>query len=200
MRRSQARNQMENRESTAHSIYKRLLGVRRRHDGLVKASHVLFSLLLAIPAASGQDTNLLLMLEPVPPFPELRATATADGIPLDGLAPAASTNTLSPGDSLTALITLHQKGNHWKEWLVYFQVVPATNAPPAKPPKPEVRYNSMGDKFEFPRSPVRFHIRTLGPFVETGSFWGKPVARNNDAQVSVNGAFSALVWTKGRPP
>ena len=100
---------MENRESTAHSIYKRLLGVRRRHDGLVKASHVLFSLLLAIPAASGQDTNLLLMLEPVPPFPELRATATADGIPLDGLAPAASTNTLSPGDSLTALITLHQE-------------------------------------------------------------------------------------------
>ena len=163
----------------------------------MKAKLVFLCLLPAILAASGQDTNLLLTLEPVPPLPELRATASADGIPLEGLVPAAATNTLSPGDSLTALITLHQKENRRTEWLVYFQVVPATNDPPAKSPKPEVLYNSTGDKFEFPRSPVVFHIRTLGPYVETESFWGKPVARDNGAQVSVNGAFLSLGLDKG---
>jgi hypothetical protein len=168
-----------------------------RHDGIVKASYVLFCLLLAVFAANGQDTNLLLALEPVPLFPEVRAAATANGIPVDGLVPAALTNTLSPGDSLTALIALHQKGNHRTEWLVYFQVVPATNDPPAKPPKPEVIYNSTGDKFEFARSPVIFHIRALGPYVDTDSFWGKPLAKDNDAQISVNGTFLSLGLAKG---
>jgi hypothetical protein len=130
-------------------------------------------------------------------FPELRAAATADGIPVDGLVPAASTNSLCPGDSLAALITLHRKGNHRTEWLVYFQVVSATNNPTTKPPKPEVLYNSTGDKFEFARSPVIFHIRTLGPYVNGASFWGKPVARANDAQVTVNGAFLSLGLDKG---
>jgi hypothetical protein len=92
---------------------------------------------------------------------------------------------------------VHQKGNHRTEWLVYFQVVPATNDPPAKPPKPEVLYNSTGDKFEFAKSPVAFHIRTLGPYVDTESFWGKPVAKDNDAQVSVNGAYLGLGLDKG---
>jgi hypothetical protein len=158
----------------------------------MKAMRVLCCLWLTIFAASGQDTNLLLKLEPVPPFPEVRAAATAHGIPVDGIVPTASSNTLTPGDTLTALITLHQKGSRRTEWLVYFQVVPATNDPPAKPPKPAVLYNAMGDKFEFARSPVIFRIRTLGPYVETESFWGKPVARDEDAQVSVNGTYLGL--------
>jgi hypothetical protein len=161
------------------------------------ARSVLFCLLLAVSAASGQDTNLLLKLEPVAPFPELRAAAAAHGFSIADLVPAAATNTLSPGDSLTALIALHQKGNQRTEWLVNFQVVPATNDPPAKPPQPEVLYNSMGDKFEFANSPVSFQIRTLGPYVETESFWGKPVAKENHAQVSVNGAFLSLGLDKG---
>jgi len=163
----------------------------------VKARQVFFCLLLGVLAASGQDTNLLLTLEPVPPFPELCAAATAESIPVDGIVPAASTNTLSPGDSLTALIVLHQKGNHRTEWLVYFQMVPDTNDPPAKPPKPEVIYNSTGDKFEFAKSPAIFHIRTLGPYVDAESFWGKPLAKDNDAQVSVNGTFLSLGLDKG---
>ena len=168
-----------------------------RHDAVVKATQVFFYLLLAVLTASGQDTNLLPMLKPVPLFPEVRAAATVNGIPVDGLAPAATNDTLAPGDSLTALITLHQKGNRQTEWLVYFQVVPATNEPPAKPPKPEVLYNSTGDKFEFARSPVIFHIRSLGPYAETESFWGKPVAGDNHAQVSVNGAYLSLGLDKG---
>jgi hypothetical protein len=174
-----------------------LFGFGMGHDGSVKARCVLFPLLLAVFAASGQDTNLLLMLEPVPLFPELHAAATANGIPVDGIVPPTSTNTLSPGDSLTALIVLHQKGNHRTEWLVYFQVVPATNDPPAKPSKSRVIYNSTGDKFEFAKSPVVFHIRTLGPYVDTESFWGKPLAKDNGAQVSVNGTFLSLGLGKG---
>jgi hypothetical protein len=169
-----------------------------RHDGIVKVRRALFGLLLlAVFPASGQDTNLLLTLEPVPPFPGLRAAAIAEGIPVDGMAPAASTNSLFPGDSLTALITLRQKGKHRTEWLVYFQVGPATNDPPTKPPRPEVIYNSTGDKFEFANSPVLFRIRTLGPYVDAESFWGKPVAKENVAQVSVNGTFLGLGLDQG---
>jgi len=164
---------------------------------MVKAARLLFGLLLAGVAASGQDTNLLSVLEPDALFPELRMAAAAEGVPLDGLVPAASTNRLAPGDSLTALITLHRKGNHRTEWLVYFQVVPATNDPPKNPPKPEVLYNSAGDKFEFARSPVTFHIRTLGPYADAASFWGKPVAKAKNAQVSVNAAFLSLGLDQG---
>jgi hypothetical protein len=160
-------------------------------------SHLIFCLLLATLAASGQETNLLLALEPVAPFLELRVAAIADGIPIDGFAPPASTNTLSPGDSVTALITLHGKGDHRTEWLVYFQVVLATNDSLAKPPKPEVVYNSTGDKFEFAKSPVKLHIRTLGPYLDAESIWGKPVAKGCDARASVNGTFLGLGLDKG---
>jgi hypothetical protein len=168
-----------------------------RHEGIVRAGPALFGLLLIVFAAGAQDTNLLLKLDPVPPFPELRAAATADGIPVDGIVPSKSSNSLAAGDSLTALITLHQKGKTRTEWLVYFQVTPATNELAAKPPKPEVLYNSAGDKFEFGRSPVVFCIRTLGPYVETKSFFGKPAAKDNTAQVSVNGEFLNLGLDKG---
>lgn len=173
-----------------------LSGSGSGHDPFVKSKSVLFSLLLAACSAGGQGTNLLSKLAPVPLFPDLRAAATADKIPVDGIAPAA-TNSLSPGDSLTALITLHQKGNRRTQWLVYFDVVAMTNHPREKPSKPEVLYNSAGDKFEFSNSPVTFRIRTIGPYAESASFWGKPVAKDNRASVSVNGTFLGIGLEKG---
>lgn len=171
---------------------------------------MLCCLLLACLSASGQDSNLLSKLEPVPLFPELRTAATADAIPVAGIVPAAPTSELSPGDSLTALITLHQKGNRRTEWLVYFQVIALTNDSSAKPPKPEVLYNSVGDKFEFADSPVTFRIRTLGPFMEAASFSaagqmrvvgenrsGKPMVKDNTASASVNGTFLSLGLDQG---
>lgn len=158
-----------------------------------------FTLLFALSpllCATGRDTNLLshLHLEPVPPIPELRTVAKTNGIPLEGIGPVTATNVL-PGDALTALITLHQKRDRLTQWLVYFDVVAASNLPPshpAEPAKPVVLYNSTGDKFEFSNSPVAFRIRTIGPYVNSESIWGAPVPKDNYGRASVNGTFLAL--------
>jgi hypothetical protein len=160
----------------------------------VKSFFILLFTFTPLLCAVGRDTNLVLHLEPVPPLPELRTVANTNNIRLDGIGRVTSTNVVS-GDSLTALVTLHQKRNRLTQWIVYFEVVAATNRPeshPAKPAKPIVFYNSMGDKFEFSNTPVEFRIRTLGPFVESASIWGAPVPKDNYARASVNGTFLAL--------
>jgi len=155
----------------------------------VKGVFILLFTLAPLLCVPGQDTNLLSRLEPVPPFPELRTAAKTNDISLAGISLITGTNVL-PGDSLTALITLHQKRNRFTQWLVYFEVI--TNPPPLRPPKPVVLYNSLGDKFEFPNVPVTFRIRTIGPFVNSASIWGAPVTKDNSARASVNGAFLSL--------
>ena len=172
---------------------------RLRHDPFVfvRARFILFCLLLTVCTAGGEETNLLSKLEPVPPFAEVAAVAKADGIPLNGIVPVAATHDLAPGDSLTALITLHQKGGRRTEWLVYFEVEARTNNPAGKTNKPEVLYNSTGDKFVFSNSPATFRIRSIGPYSDYDSFWGKPVAKDNSASASVNGAFLGLGLERG---
>ena len=157
----------------------------------MKSFFILLFALASFCCAIGQDTHLLSRLEPVPPFLELETVAKANDIPLEGFGPTTATNVL-PGDSLTALITLHQKRNRLTQWLVYFEVIAVSNEPPSKPAKPVVLYNSMGDKFEFPRVPLAFRIRTLGPYVNSASIWGAPVPKDNSGRVSVDGTFLAL--------
>ncbi|HEY1789408.1 MAG TPA: hypothetical protein VGJ73_14710, partial [Verrucomicrobiae bacterium] len=106
----------------------------------MKSIFILLFTLAPFLCAIGRDTNLLSRLEPVPPIPELRTVARTNDIPLNGIGPITGTNVL-PGDTLTTLITLHQKRNRLTQWLVYFEVV--TNRPPSQPPKPVVLYNSM---------------------------------------------------------
>jgi hypothetical protein len=141
---------------------------------------------------AGQATNLLSQLAPVPPFPELTAAAKSDGFPLDGMAPSTNTIALSPGDSITALVTLHQKGNRRAQWLVLFQIVAMSNGPPSHLAKPVVLYNALGDKFEFPRLPATFQIRTIGPYLNSSAFWGEPEAKDKSARVTINGGFLGL--------
>jgi hypothetical protein len=147
-------------------------------------------------AAHGQDGDYTSQLAQAPLFTDLRAAATSTGIPLDGIS-SASSNGLAPGDSLTAVITLHQDKDRRTEWLVFFQIVAMTNAPVARPVKPEVLYNAEGDRFEFARSPVKFRIRTLGPYLDSTPFWGKPEAKDQSASVSVNGAWLQLGLNEG---
>ena len=116
-------------------------------------------------------------------------------IPLEGMKPHNDTSVLAPGNSVTALITLHQKGNRLTQWLIYFEVVAGTNS--AKPEKPMVLYNSMGDKFEFTHSPAAFSIRSIGPYVDSDSFWGNPVPKDKGARTSIDGAFLALGLDQG---
>lgn len=154
-----------------------------------------FLLLAARFCAADPSTNLISRLEPVPPFPAVQKAAHAVHIPLKGMTPLNNTDALAPGNSVTALITLHQKGNRRTQWLVYFEVVAGTNS--AKAEKPMVLYNSMGDKFEFAHSPASFSIRALGPYVDTDSFWGNPVPKDKFAHTSVDGAFLGLGLDKG---
>lgn len=156
----------------------------------MKSAFILLFALTPFLGTIGQDTNLLSRLDPVPPFLELQSVAKTNGISLEGIGPAV-TNVL-PGDSLTALITLHQKRNHLTQWLVYFEVVAVTNHSPSRPAKPVVLYDSMGDKFEFSNAPVAFRIRTIGPYVNSASVWGAPVPKDNSGHASVNGTFLAL--------
>jgi len=154
-------------------------------------------LLLAAPFCSdGQPTNLLSRLTPIPPFLEVQAAAKAAGIPLDGMDPATNSDALSPGNSVTALITLHQKGNRLTQWLVYFQVVSPPKGKGPKPAKPLVLYTSLGGKFEFPRIPAVFRIRTIGPYEITDS-WKNPSVRDKSAQVTIDGGFLGLGLDKG---
>jgi hypothetical protein len=155
----------------------------------VKSFFILLFALAPLFCAVGQDTNLLSRVEPVPPLPELRTVAKTNDIPLERIGPITGTNVL-PGESLTALISLHQKRNRLTQWLVFFEVL--SNRPPSRTAKPVVFYNSMGDKFEFPKAPVAFRIRTIGPYVSSASIWGAPVPRDNYGRASVNGTFLAL--------
>ena len=157
----------------------------------MKSFFILLFAVTSLFCAVGQDTHLLSRLEPVPPFLKLGAVAKANGIPLEGIGPVTATNVL-PGDSFTALITLHQKRNRLTQWLVYFEVAAVSNKPPSRSVKPVVLYNSMGDKFKFPPVPITFRIRTIGPFVNSASIWGAPVPKDNYGRASINGTFLAL--------
>jgi hypothetical protein len=162
-----------------------------RSPNAVKSLLILLFALLALFSADAQETNALPHLEPVPPLTDLRTVAKTNDIPLDGIGPLKGTNVLQ-GDSLTTLITLHQKRGRLTQWLVYFQVIAISNEPPSRAANPIVLYNSAGDEFQFSNIPVTFRIRTIGPYVESASVWGAPVPKDDDARASVNGTFLAL--------
>lgn len=146
---------------------------------------------------AARSTNVLAHLDPVPPFPELSAAAKAAHIPLDDIRPSTDTDLL-PGDCVTALLTLHEKGNRRTQWLVYFQVIAdPPSVVPAKPEKPLVLYTGTGNKFEFPQSHATLRIRALGPFVNSESFWGEPVPKDKSSATSVNKSYLALGLDKG---
>jgi hypothetical protein len=114
-------------------------------------------------------------LEPVSPFPAVVAVAQADHIPLQTIDPHATTgNKITPGDSVTALVTLSENGARRTQWLLYLQVVkPGPDEKPGKPPAPVVFYSSCGDQFKFASSPAFVSLRSIGPFTEPGAD-GKP--------------------------
>ena len=153
--------------------------------------------LLALRAHGAEgNTNYLAKLEPIAPFPACQAAAKANDIPLtniDGLSP---TETFTPGDSETTLITLHEKDRPSTQWLIYFEAVARTNAPPAKPPAPMIVYTSIGGKFEFVRAPATIRIRTLGPFLEPVSGHHRPRSQptmvDESVQVNVNQTLLGL--------
>lgn len=157
------------------------------------ASLLVAGRLCALPQA---EPRLALKMEPVPPFPTLRAAAEKVAIPLDGIDPFTENASLCPGNSVTALVTLRENHHRLTQWLIFFEAETVTNKD-SKPPKPMVRYTSTGNTFEFQRAPARLRIRTLGPFADPASGSHRSSAKDESAEVSVNEAFLELGLNQG---
>jgi hypothetical protein len=136
----------------------------------------------------------------------LRAAAQDGGIPCEGIDPPGNSSELAAGDSVTALVTLHEKGGRRTQWLIYFQ---ATNGPIGASddlPGAMTLYTSTGNKFDFTATPARLNVRTLGPFAEPGGKRRSTAFDDKKAGVAVNkdflslgfdaGAAAALRWTE----
>jgi hypothetical protein len=129
-------------------------------------------ILMELPLCGAKPVSeLFSRLQRVSPFPAVVAVAQANHIPLQPFDPpaAATGGKVAPGDSVTALVTLSQKGGRRTQWLLFLQAVepgPRENA--GKPLAPAVYFSSCGNKFEFPSSPAFVSLRSIGPFTEAG--------------------------------
>jgi hypothetical protein len=120
-------------------------------------------------ARADEAPDFAAKLKPVLPFPAAVASAQANGIPLEGIDPIRDSDALNPGDSVTALVTLHEKGSRTKQWLIYEEAVAADAKETSDmKPQPMVIYTKSGNKFDFKSSPTVVVVRTLGPFTEAG--------------------------------
>lgn len=130
-------------------------------------------------------------LRPVAPCGAAVAAAEARKIPLNKVDAAADGESLNPGDSITGLITLWEKGKGRKQWVVYSEIVkpdPKDNG--AKPAKPMVFYTTLGNKLEFKSSPVTVNVRTIGPFVDGGN--KQPKVEEESARFPLDKGYLSL--------
>jgi hypothetical protein len=142
--------------------------------------------------AEDGPTNSVARLKAVPPCAPLIAAAQANHIPLDQIDPPADDDRLDPGDTVTALITLFEKGGR-RQWLVYLEVVPPNAEERAQKPAPSmVLYSSFGGTQECVSVPAFVVVRTLGPFAESAKV-GKPgKAPEKTARFALNKGFLSL--------
>ncbi len=141
-------------------------------------------------SAAEATNNVAIKLQFTPPFPGLVAAASTNGIPLNGIEPAAETNTLRPGDEATVLVTFVQKKKR-TQWAIHLEAsersaAQATN----KPGIFEVR-SAFGPPLKFESRPYPVKLRLVGPFAESGV---TKVPKRNDsaAQFTMNEDFLAL--------
>ena len=101
----------------------------------------------------------------IPPQPALVAYAATHGIPLDGLDASPGPAAATPGDSVTALVTLRE-GQTGKQWLVHLEIATPTEKERAEnsPIVPVIGVNGHNYKFSA-GAPLALDIRTAGPFI-----------------------------------
>jgi hypothetical protein len=125
--------------------------------------------LFAATAQSDETADVASKLRPVAPFPAAVASAQANKIPLEGIDATRDDDALKPGDSVTALVTLHEKGTRPRQWLIYEEAVaPAPKETAEMKAQPMVIYTKSGNKFDFKSSPTIVAVRTFGPFPDPG--------------------------------
>lgn len=134
---------------------------------------------------------------PTAPCAAAVASAQANKIPVNQIDPTLDGDALNQGDSITGLVTLHEKGARQTQWLVYMEVVtPGPKDDLDKPQKPMVLYTTGGNKFEFGSSPKMVTVRTLGPFVES-SDKRKIKADDKTARFALDKGFLSLGLDRG---
>ena len=172
------------------------------HKDLIqmKFARCLFWGLVLLMARSplAEAVDLPSKLAPVAPFPTVSAAAQGAGIPLAGFGTAEPGEALLPGDSVTGLITLHEKKHGLTQWLVSFEAITNLPAAATKPSRPMVLYTSTGNRFDFTRAPASIRVRILGPFPESSPS-GRPVRAFGDqsTRVSISESFLSVGLDRG---
>ncbi len=142
---------------------------------------------------SAEDGPDLARFTPIPAFPALAAFANTHQIPLGPIQPPDETRHLRPGDSITALVTLCEKGGRHTQWLLYLRAVaPRVKDQPAKAAPPLVIYSYSGARLEFVSEPIPVSLRTVGPFVETSPKRKAPKLEDNEARLVLDEGFLGL--------
>jgi hypothetical protein len=142
-------------------------------------------------------TNVIERLEPTLPFPALIAAAKTSGIPLEAIDRPQQTNELAIGDSVTALVTVHEKKQRLTQWLMYFEVTGDSTGGTSKKSSPMVVYTSLGNKFEFASSSATLRLRTIGPFAGLNTKRKRPSVEDESAVVSADKDFLSLGFDRG---
>jgi hypothetical protein len=133
------------------------------------------ALFAAAASASAEQQSSSSRPVSISPCAAVIAAARANDIPLDKIDPPGEAGVLSPGDSVTVLVTLRQKGDRRTQWLLYLETLtPGGKEPSPKAPSSMVLYSCSGQKFEYASAPVPVRLQTLGPFTASGPKKSKP--------------------------
>jgi hypothetical protein len=160
----------------------------------MKLNLILLSLILAVRAlgALGGDSNAAVKFRPIPPCSPLVSAAKALQIPTDSIDPAVSTTNLNPGDSISALLTLFEKGGRRTQWLLFLQALGEASGEGAKPHGPMKLYSNRGSKLEFVSLLKSGSLRVLGPFVESDAKKKQPKMNDETDRFVLDEGFLAL--------
>lgn len=143
-------------------------------------------------AAEDRAGGVLEKFRSVAPCGPAVTWAQAKKIPMNQIDSAVDGEALNPGDSITGLVTLHEKGARQLQWLVYSEIVTAGPKDDiGKKTEPVTFYTTLGNKLEFKSAPVMVNVRTVGPFVEAGDK-RKPKVEEESARFPLDKGFLNL--------
>jgi hypothetical protein len=132
------------------------------------------------------------------PCPALKAAADAAAVSLAGISPPGGTNLLQPGDSLTALVDLHQKGGRETQWLLSLRAEePGTPAKGKTNSWNLVMYSCIGTRLEFPTVWSSAVLRTFGPFSLTDKKAAAGIPPHEPVRLRLNEGWLSLGMDQG---
>jgi hypothetical protein len=128
---------------------------------------------------------------PVALFPAAKEAARTNQIPIAGIDPADQADTLKPGDSVTAQITIFEKRGTKSQWLLYVEAVEPTAEEKARKSRGSATwYVGAGDKVTFAGSEAPVSLRLLGPFAEGTA--KPPKMQDQRARITLDPGFLSI--------